>query len=192
MIYAVIALVTACGASPPGDDGSSDGGDTSTSTTSLDPTATSTSSTSTTITTTTTSSSADDESSTGAVIDGYPCSVQVVTHGALYDPLLRGETTGVFPPPVADALEDACGCHTLESGGQNVEWPGLLAPGSALFLHYADMTRAFEDTTLGAAIESEVRGARMPVGSCPKPPEIAEVLIPWFDQGMPDGATFVP
>jgi len=32
----------------------------------------------------------------------------------------------------------------------------------------------------------------MPLGSCPKPPAIAEVLIPWFDQGMPDGATFVP
>lgn len=32
----------------------------------------------------------------------------------------------------------------------------------------------------------------MPLGSCPKPPAIAEVLFPWFDQGMPDCATFVP
>jgi hypothetical protein len=180
-------MVTACtSASPSGDESSSSSGDTSTSTTSLDPTTTTTSFTTTSTTTST------DESSTGAVIDGYPCSVQVVTHGALYDPLLRGEAPGLFPSPVADALEDACGCHTLTSGDQNLEWPGLEAPGGTLFVDYADLANSVESTTLGAAIASEVRGARMPPGSCPKPPEIAEVLIPWFDQGMPDGATFVP
>lgn len=61
-----------------------------------------------------------------------------------------------------------------------------------LFVRYEDLARGFEASTLGAAIESEVRGFRMPVGSCPKPTEIADVLIPWFDQGMPDGASFVP
>jgi hypothetical protein len=147
-------------------------------------------------TSTSTSSSStstdDDSSSTGAPIDGARCSVQVVTQGALYDPLVRGDEAGVFPTLVADTLEDACGCHTLTGGAQNVEFPELQAPGGTNFLEYAHLQNGFEASTLGAAIEAEVRGFRMPPGSCPKPPEIAEVLIPWFDQGMPDGATFVP
>jgi hypothetical protein len=186
----MLHAVTAC-AGASGDDGSADTGDvTTSSSTSLDPTTTSTSTSTTTTTTTTTTSDA--ESSTGAVIDGYPCSVQVVTHGALYDPLIRGDGPGVFPPIVADTIEDACGCHTLTGGAQNLEWPGLQAPGGTLFVDYAHLMNGFEATTLGAAIEAEVRGFRMPPGSCPKPPELAEILIPWLDQGMPDGATFVP
>lgn len=186
----MLLVGTACaGESPSGDDGSSGGGDSSTSTTSIDPSTTTTTSLPPT-TTTTIGSASDDESSTGAVIDGYPCSVQVVTHGALYDPLIRGDAPGVFPPIVADTLEDTCGCHTLTGGAQNLEWPGLQAPGGTHFVAYADLMNGFDASTLGAAIESEVRGFRMPPGSCPKPPELADVLIPWLDQGMPDGATF--
>lgn len=142
--------------------------------------------------TTFTTSSAEESSSTGFVPTGPYCSVQNVTHDELFDPLPRGEEAGVFPAVIADVLEDNCGCHTLMNGGQNLEWENFQAPGGTLFLQYADLSRPFESGTLGQAIESEVRGYRMPVGSCPHPPELAEVLFPWFDQGMPDGATYVP
>jgi hypothetical protein len=140
----------------------------------------------------TTTTSAEESSSTGFVPTGPYCSVQNVTHDELFDPLPRGEQAGVFPAAIADVLEDNCGCHTLMSGGQNLEWENFQAPGGTLFLQYADLSRPFESGTLGQAIESEVRGSRMPVGSCPRPPELAEVLLPWFDQGMPDGANYVP
>ncbi len=176
-----------------GDTGStgSTGVDTSTgdATTSTGPVTTTTATTATTFTTTT---AAEESSSTGFVPTGPYCSVQNVTHDELFDPLPRGEEAGVFPTVIADALEDNCGCHTLTSGGQNVEFENLQAPGGTLFLQYADLSRPFESGTLGQAIESEVRGYRMPVGSCPHPPELADVLFPWFDQGMPDGATYVP
>ncbi len=176
-----------------GDTGStgSTGVDTSTgdATTSTGPVTTTTATTATTFTTTT---AAEESSSTGFVPTGPYCSVQNVTHDELFDPLPRGEEAGVFPAVIADALEDNCGCHTLTSGGQNVEFENLQAPGGTLFLQYADLSRPFESGTLGQAIESEVRGYRMPVGSCPHPPELADVLFPWFDQGMPDGATYVP
>ena len=138
-----------------------------------------------------TTSSAEESASTGFVPTGPYCSVQNVTHDELFDPLPRGEEAGVFPAVIADALEDNCGCHTLMSGGQNLEWEHLQAPGGTFFLQYPDLSRPFESGTLGQAIESEVRGYRMPVGSCPHPPELAELLFPWFDQGMPDGASYV-
>jgi hypothetical protein len=115
-----------------------------------------------------------------------------VTHDVLVDPLGRGDQPGQFPTQIADVLEDNCGCHTLENGGQNVEWTSFQAPGGSLFLQHADLSRAFESGTLGQAIETQVRGYTMPVGSCPHPAIIMEVLIPWFDQGMPDGASYVP
>lgn len=190
-VIATVVLLAACASnSPSGEDGSSG----ETSTTTLEPWSSSSTTTTTTGTTTIGSSTttSDDESSTGMVIDGYPCSVQVVTEGALYDPLIRGDDAGVFPPIVADALEDTCGCHTLTGGAQNVRFPELQAPGGTLFFEYTHVANGVGPTALGTMIEDEVRGFRMPPGSCPKPPEIAEVLIPWFDQGMPDGATFVP
>jgi len=194
-VVAIATLLACASESPSGDDGSSGASDTGTSSSAGDTTTSSTTaatSFTTTSATSLTTSSGDDESSTGAPIDGYPCSVQVVTEGAIYDPLVRGDGPGVFPPIVADALEDACGCHTLTGGAQNLHWPELQAPGGTNILQYGDLMNGFEGGTLGQAIESEVRGFRMPVGSCPKPMEIAEVLVPWFDQGMPDGATFVP
>lgn len=197
LVVAIAILVACTSASPSGDEGSSSTVDTGASSSAGD-TSTSTTTTATTSFTTTsatsiTTTAGDDDSSTGMPpIDGYPCSVQVVTDGAIYDPLVRGDGAGVFPPVVADALEDACGCHTLTGGAQNLHWPELQAPGGTNFVQYGDLMNVFEGGTLGQAIESEVRGFRMPVGSCPKPMEIAEVLVPWFDQGMPDGATFVP
>lgn len=134
----------------------------------------------------------DDESSTGVVPEGPACSVQVVTHGALVDPLTRGEVAGALPTPVADVLEDHCGCHTLMSEAQNLDWPGYDVPDGSLLLTHADLARPFGGGTLGGAIEAEVRGATMPVGSCPLPAEPEAVLLGWFDQGMPDGAAYVP
>jgi len=193
MGFLLTALPSCATEANDGDTGStgSPGVDTSTgdATTSTGPVTTTTATTATTFTTTT---AAEESSSTGFVPTGPYCSVQNVTHDELFDPLPRGEEAGVFPAVIADALEDNCGCHTLTSGGQNVEFENLQAPGGTLFLQYADLARPFESGTLGQAIESEVRGYRMPVGSCPHPPELADVLFPWFDQGMPDGATYVP
>jgi hypothetical protein len=149
-----------------------------------------------TITTTTTSSSTssttEDGSSSGDLPEGPSCSVQVVTHGELFDPVVKGESAGVIPTSVGDALEDYCGCHTLMSNAQNLQHPFLQAPGGTLFLQYEDFLRGYGGSSLGEACGSEVRGYRMPVGSCPFPDSAAELLIKWFDDGMPDGATFEP
>lgn len=135
----------------------------------------------------------DESSSSGsAVPDGPPCSVEVTTHGLLYDPLPRGEEVGVFPPSIADALENSCGCHTLESNVQNVEHPGLHAPGGTLFTTFEDLQRPAGGSTLGRALERAIDEGGMPPGSCSFPDERAALLAKWFADGLPDGATFEP
>ncbi|MGH1344539.1 MAG: hypothetical protein ACRBN8_23470 [Nannocystales bacterium] len=134
-----------------------------------------------------------DESSTGTPLpEGPGCSVQVVTHGELFDPLPKGEDAGLFPVSVGEALEDYCGCHTLMSNAQNIEHPGLEAPGGTLFLEYADIGRSFGGGTLGQAMAEEVYGYAMPPGSCSYPGDPAGILAKWFDEGMPDGTNFSP
>ncbi len=134
-----------------------------------------------------------EESSTGTPLpEGPGCSVQVVTHGELFDPLPKGEEAGLFPVSVGEALEDYCGCHTLMSNAQNVEHTGLEAPGGSLFLEYADIGRSFGGGTLGEAMAEEVFGYAMPPGSCSYPGDPAGILSKWFEEGMPDGANFSP
>lgn len=135
----------------------------------------------------------EDESSTGEPLpEGPGCSVQVTTHGMLTDPLPRGDTEGVFPPVIADALEDWCGCHTLESNSQNVEHDGLMAPGGTLFMNYGDMSRPSGDGTLAQALAQAIEDYSMPPGSCSFPSDAQTLLVDWFVQGAPDGATYVP
>lgn len=132
-------------------------------------------------------------SSTGVALpEGPSCSVQVTTHGVLTDPLPRGKTEGVFHPAVADALEDWCGCHTLESNDQNVQHRGLLAPGGTLFMDFEDISRPNGGGTLGQAMAQAVADYGMPPGSCSFPSDAQALLEQWFAEGFPDGATFVP
>ncbi len=134
-----------------------------------------------------------DEGSTGTPLpEGPGCSVQVVTHGELFDPLPKGEEAGLFPVSVGEALEDFCGCHTLMSNAQNIEHPGLEAPGGTLFLEYSDIGRPFGGGTLGDAMAEEVFGYAMPPGSCSYPSDPANILRKWFEEGMPDGSNFTP
>lgn len=137
-------------------------------------------------------SSSSGASSTGSGPVGPSCSVQVVTHDVLLDPLPRGEEEGLFPPPIAEALESYCGCHTLRSNAQNLEWPALKAPGGTLFLEYADLSRPLGEGTLGSAMRDAVSSYLMPPGSCPWPSDASGLLEDWFAQGMPDGASYVP
>ncbi len=140
-----------------------------------------------------TAGDAGEESSTGTPLpEGPGCSVQVVTHGELFDPLPKGEEAGLFPVSVGEALEDYCGCHTLMSNAQNVEHTGLKAPGGTLFLEYADIGRPFAGGTLGQAMAEEVLGYAMPPGSCSYPGDPASILSKWFEEDMPDGANFTP
>jgi len=142
---------------------------------------------------TTDPTAAEDESSSGEPLpEGPGCSVQVTTHGVLTDPLPRGETEGVFPPVIADALEDWCGCHTLESNNQNIEHDGLMAPGGTLFLDWADMSRPNGGGTLAQALAQAIEDYSMPPGSCSFPSDAQTLLEDWFAQGAPDGATYVP
>ncbi len=132
-------------------------------------------------------------SSTGKPIpDGPYCSVQVVTHGGSTDPLPKGAEPGLFPPSVGDALEDYCGCHTLDSNSQNVEHEGLAAPGGSLFMTYADLSKPYKGTTLGEALAEEVFDFAMPPGSCSFPSAPDDLLRKWFEDGLPDGSAFVP
>lgn len=136
---------------------------------------------------------AEESSSSGSPVpEGPPCSVEVTSHGALFDPLPRGDTPGVFPPSIADAFENSCGCHTLESNAQNMEHPGLLAPGGTLFLEYADMQRPSGGGTFGQRLQQAIDDGGMPPGSCSFPSEREALLIQWFSEGMPDGSVFVP
>ncbi|MBV1860677.1 MAG: hypothetical protein KUG77_19845 [Nannocystaceae bacterium] len=140
-----------------------------------------------------TAGEAGDESSTGSPLpEGPGCSVQVVTHGELFDPLPKGEEAGLFPVSVGETLEDYCGCHTLTSNAQNVEHTGLKAPGGTLFLDYSDIGRSFGGGTLGQAMAEEVFGYAMPPGSCSYPSDAAGVLRKWFEEDMPDGSNFAP
>ncbi len=140
-----------------------------------------------------TTDESDPSSSSGVPLpEGPLCSVQVVTHGALFDPLPKGESAGMFPTSVGDALEDYCGCHTLMSNAQNIEHEFLQAPGGTLFLDYADVQRSFGAGTLGQAMADEVYGYTMPPGSCSFPAEASAVLFKWFREGMPDGTNFTP
>jgi hypothetical protein len=132
-----------------------------------------------------------DESS-GGLPEGPSCSVQVVTHGELFDPVAKGEGRGLIPTVVGDALEDYCGCHTLMSNAQNVEHPFLRAPAGTLFLDRQDFFKSYKGSTLGAVSETEIRGFRMPPGNCPFPDAAETLLLKWFEDGMPDGATFDP
>ena len=142
---------------------------------------------------TTDPSAGQDDSSSGEPLpEGPGCSVQVTTHGALTDPLPRGDIEGAFPPVIADALEDWCGCHTLENNSQNVEHEGLTAPGGTLFLDYADMSRPSGGGTLAQALAQAIEDYSMPPGSCSFPSDAQTLLEDWFAQGAPDGATYVP
>jgi len=133
-----------------------------------------------------------DDSTTDPGPIGPGCSVQVVTQGALMEPLDKGEEAGKFPTIVGDALEDQCGCHTLQSNGQNIEFEFLKAPGGSLFTTLADMDRSFEGGTLGESMSFQVIGNQaMPPGSCSFPADDEAVLSKWFNDGLPDGATFV-
>lgn len=118
--------------------------------------------------------------------------MEVTSHGALFDPLPRGDTPGVFPPSIADAFENSCGCHTLESNAQNMEHTGLLAPGGTLFLEYADMQRPSGGGTFGQRLQQAIDDGGMPPGSCSFPREREALLVQWFSEGMPDGSVFVP
>lgn len=136
---------------------------------------------------------AESSSSTGDPIpEGPYCSVQVVTHGASTDPLPKGTEPGLFPPSVGDALEDYCGCHTLDNNSQNVEHEGLAAPGGSLFLTYADLSKPYKGATLGEALAEEVFDFAMPPGSCSFPSAPDDLLRKWFEDGLPDGSAFVP
>lgn len=135
----------------------------------------------------------EESSSSGSVVpDGPPCSVEVTSHGLFFDPLPRGKTEGVFPPSVADALENSCGCHTLENNGQNLEHPGLMVPGGTLFQSFDDLNRSVGGGTLAQALARAVDEGGMPPGSCSFPDERAALLAKWFADGFPDGATFEP
>lgn len=132
-------------------------------------------------------------SSTGVPLPEGPwCSVQVTTHGVLTDPLPRGRTEGVFHPAIADALEDWCGCHTLENNEQNVQHSGLRAPGGTLFMDFEDISRPSGGGTLGQAMAQAVADYGMPPGSCSFPSDAQTLLEQWFAEGFPDGANFVP
>lgn len=147
----------------------------------------------------TTGGGADSDSDGGPVgSDGGPswprCSVEGVTAGEVVSPLDKGDEAGRFPVVVGEALETHCGCHTLADRNLNTELPGLLAPGGTLFLDYDDMSRSVQGTTLGLLMAEAVFGNfSMPPGSCPAmPADDTAVLQAWFDQGLPDGAGFVP
>lgn len=75
---------------------------------------------------------------------------------------------------------------------QNVQHPGLRAPGGTLFLDFADMSRPSGGGTLGQALEQAIADYGMPPGSCSFPSDQQDLLEAWFAQGMPDGATFDP
>lgn len=135
----------------------------------------------------------DGSSSSGESLpEGPGCSVQVATHGALTDPLPRGDIENAFPPEIADALEDWCGCHTVESNAQNVEHPGLHPPGNTLFQSFEDISRPHDGGTLGEAMAQSVQEYGMPPGSCSFPSESQDLLEAWFAAGFPDGANFAP
>lgn len=123
---------------------------------------------------------------------GPECSVQEITEGALMDPVDKANETGRIPVIVGETLEDYCGCHTLMSNNQNLKFQFLKAPGSTLFLSYDDLSRPFSGGTLGEAMAEQVLGNTMPPGSCSFPGEPTAILDQWFNEGMPDGATFEP
>jgi hypothetical protein len=134
----------------------------------------------------------DEADSSGGLPEGPSCSVQVVTHGALFDPVSKGDEVGLIPTTVGDALEDYCGCHTVMSNAQNVELPFLRPPSGSLFLSREDLLKSYKGSTLGQVSGTQIRTYKMPPGSCPFPDWAAELLTKWFDDGMPDGATFEP
>ena len=135
----------------------------------------------------------DGESSTGASWpEGPPCSVQEVTQGVLVDPLERGDDA--YPDDVAEALEDYCGCHTLNNGGQNIKWEYLKAPGGTLFTQFSHLQNGCcGGMSLGDAMAWQVvMSHSMPPGSCYFPEEPDELLSNWFNDGLPTGSTWVP
>lgn len=132
-----------------------------------------------------------DSSTTDTFPPGPPCSVQEVTQGELVDPMTKGDALDLVPAIVGDMLEDYCGCHTLMNNGQNLKYEFLKAPGGTLFLDYDDLNRSFGGGTLGEAMSFQVIGNHaMPPGSCAFPDEPEAILSKWFEEGMPDGATF--
>lgn len=122
------------------------------------------------------------------------CSVEEVTEGDVSDPLDKGDAAGQIPQLVGVVLEERCGCHTLADRTLNTKYPALLAPSGTLLLDYADLSQPLDGTTLGAVLEEEIFvSLSMPPGSCPSiPSDDLAVLQKWFDDGMPDGASFTP
>ncbi|MEM6992372.1 MAG: hypothetical protein AAF721_17805, partial [Myxococcota bacterium] len=131
------------------------------------------------------SSSDDGSSTTNTIPPGPGCSVQQVTEGELLDPLEKGDAAGMIPLGVGEALEDYCGCHTLQSNNQNLKYMFLRAPGGSLFLNYGDLSGS-----LGQDVASEILARTMPPGSCSFPDEPDVLLTKWAEDGLPDGATF--
>jgi hypothetical protein len=129
-------------------------------------------------------------SASGGPPSGPACSVEEVTEGVVDDPLDKGEGAGQIPLLVGEILEDRCGCHTVTSTDLVTKFPFLRPPNGTLFLDYGDLTGG----NLGTRSEQAIfMTSGMPPGSCPRiPDEDKAVLRKWFDDGMPDGATFVP
>lgn len=119
---------------------------------------------------------------------GPACSVQAATQGDQFNPLPRGNA-GEFPEPIAEVLEDYCGCHTLENNRQNIEWEFLRPPGNTLFLSLDDFSRSYGGSTLGQAM-AEATLTEMPPASCPRPLNPLTVLNEWFAAGMPDAVEY--
>lgn len=142
----------------------------------------------------TTDPTADPTTNSGGGPSNPACSVEEVTEGVVADPLDKGDEAGRIPLTVGVVLEERCGCHTLADRTLNTKFPALLAPAGSLLLDYGDLSNPLGGTTLGVVMETEIFTVMsMPPGSCPSiPTDDRALLLKWFDDGMPDGATFVP
>lgn len=136
----------------------------------------------------------DPTTNSGGTPGSPACSVEEVTEGEVVDPLDKGDAAGQIPLPVGVVLEERCGCHTLADRTLNTKFPALLAPAGTLWLDHDDLSSPFGGSTLGAAMQSEIFTVMsMPPGSCPSiPADDLGLLQKWFDDGLPDGATFEP
>jgi hypothetical protein len=145
-----------------------------------------------------------DGSETSGNSDLVECSIDAVAPAGTESPVVSGDQAGMIPAAVGEALERNCGCHYTST----VSDPALYFPFSggtqlqtlANFTNlYAGANAAYMDQPAWVAVEDRVINQRnMPTAVCETEDggiiSSADFALfeAWFDQEVPDGASFTP
>jgi len=145
------------------------------------------------------------ETSEGETTEGgelISCSLTVVDPNA-ESPVVSGDGAGVIPSSIGTALEENCGCHYTDSVSSAMYFPYSGGTQMQTLENFTDDYAGAVSTYMGMAAWMSVQDrvitqATMPTAICEVEGggimSAADFALfeAWFEQGVPDGASFTP